>query len=523
MQLQELVATSRAIAATGRRTEKVRLLADLLRSVEPADVEPVVTWLGGSLRQRRTGVGWRQLSDLPAPAGRPLLTVSAVETLLGRMAETAGPGSRAVLTGLLAELFGSATGDEQDWLRALMLGELRQGALDSVVLSAVAEVSGVALQAVRRAAMMAGGTAPVASALLAAGAGPDAAAAAAGFGLQVGRPVLPMLASASGGIGEAITKALGGRGGTVVVDSKLDGIRLQAHRHAGKVLLVTRSLDDITARLPEVVSFVVSLPGGDLILDGEALVLDGDARPSPFQDTAARTGSGTADAPVTPFFFDLLHLDGHDLIDRPLSGRLALLDALVPGSNRTRRIVTTDVAEAEDFAATVLDAGHEGVIVKDPLAAYEAGRRGSAWVKVKPVHTLDLVVLAVEPGSGRRQGWLSNIHLGARDPSTPGGFVMVGKTFKGMTDEMLRWQTRRFRELSLGQADGWVTNVRPEQVVEVAVDGVQRSPRYPGGVALRFARVVRYRQDKTAEDADTIEDVRSLGRPGGGGATRPGR
>lgn len=304
-----------------------------------------------------------------------------------------------------------------------------------------------------------------------------------------------------------LARALAQLPGPVAVDAKLDGIRLQVHRDGDAVLAVTRSLDDITARLPEVVELARSLPARRFVLDGEALWLSGDGVPRPFQETAARTASG-AGGVVTPFFFDLLHLDGRDLLDAPTHERLAALDALVPAGNRVRRTVTEDPAEAEAFAREVLAQGHEGVVVKDLSAPYAAGRRGAAWIKVKPVHTVDLVVVGVEHGSGRRRGWLSNIHLAARDAAS-GELVMVGKTFKGMSDEVLAWQTARFTELAVHD-DGWQVQVRPEQVVEIAFDGVQRSTRYPGGVALRFARVVRYRDDKRPDRADTLAHLRSF-------------
>jgi DNA ligase-1 len=317
-----------------------------------------------------------------------------------------------------------------------------------------------------------------------------------------------MLASSATTVSAAMEKA---GGGTVSVDTKLDGIRIQVHRSGPDVVVATRSLEVITDRLPEVVSVARSLPSERFVLDGEVLALSDDGRPRPFQETASRTAM-TAGVHLTPYFFDVLHLDGEDLVDSPGRDRLAALDRLVPEQHRVARLETADPAEAESFAADVLALGHEGVVVKDLDAAYDAGRRGSSWVKVKPVHTLDLVVLAVEWGSGRRRGWLSNIHLGARDDSSETGFVMLGKTFKGMTDEMLAWQTERFRELATGPADGssYVVPVRPEQVVEIAFDGLQRSTRYPGGLALRFARVVRYRDDKTAAEADTIETVRAV-------------
>jgi DNA ligase-1 len=338
--------------------------------------------------------------------------------------------------------------------------------------------------------------------------GSDALAA---IGLEVGRPLRPMLAASAPDIGAAWDQ-VGDTAQGVVVDGKLDGIRLQAHRDGDEVRLFTRSLDDITDRLPEVVEAVLALPVQSVVIDGEAIALDSSGRPRPFQETASRTMSSTgvdqlrAQVPVTPYFFDLLHLDGHDLLDLSASERFARLADLVPAESLVPRMTATTAAEAGEFFDQLVSQGHEGVVVKAPTAPYAAGRRGAGWVKVKPRHTLDLVVLAIEWGSGRRQGWLSNIHLGARDPET-GGFVMLGKTFKGMTDEMLAWQTQRFTEL-MTERDDWVVRLRPEQVVEVAFDGVQRSSRYPGGVALRFARVVRYRDDKPVEEIDTIATVR---------------
>jgi DNA ligase-1 len=367
----------------------------------------------------------------------------------------------------------------------------------------------VKLTAVRRAAMLAGGTVPIVVAAMTGG-----EAALAEVGLEVGRPVLPMLASSAPDVPGAMEKA---GGGVVAVDVKLDGIRIQVHRRGDEVQVATRSLDDITARLPEVVAVARSLPAQEFVLDGEALALDDGGRPRPFQETASRTAQAdhSGGVVVTPYFFDVLHVDGHDLLDSPGAERLAALDALVPEEHRVPRLVTDSAGDAEQFAQAALAQGHEGVVVKSLSIGYAAGRRGAGWVKVKPVHTLDLVVLAVEWGSGRREGWLSNIHLGARNPD--GTFTMLGKTFKGMTDEMLAWQTERFTDLAVSpetMRDGYVVPLRPEQVVEIAFDGLQRSSRYPGGLALRFARVVRYRDDKSADEADTLETVRALAAPG---------
>ncbi|QDW62161.1 ATP-dependent DNA ligase [Oerskovia sp. KBS0722] len=544
MLLAEVAATSDAVAATRSRLAKRAALADLLRRAAPDgeagrpgdDVEIVVSYLAGELRQRRTGLGWASLRSLPPPAEFPTLTVEAVDATFEEMAALSGPGSDAARSAASTALFAAATEREQSFLRGLVAGDLRQGALDALVVDAVAEAAGVPVDAVRRAVMLRGATGPVARAALEA-TGPTAALAAlAGFGLEVGRPVRPMLAQSAPDVAAAFDKlgvppAADDPGHRVSVDVKLDGIRIQVHRNGTEVRVFTRSLDDITSRVPEIVADARSLASERFVLDGEALVVGPDGVARPFQETAARSatrdaagaGGGDADgaggtdgaaseaAPagalvLRPYFFDVLHADGADLIDAPLHERLDVLDR-VAGSFTVRRLATSSPGAAEEFFAEAVREGQEGVVVKSLDAPYAAGRRGAGWVKVKPRHTLDLVVLAVEWGSGRRTGLLSNIHLGARDPQ--GGFVMLGKTFKGMTDEMLRWQTERFLALETSRTDD-VVHVRPEQVVEIAFDGLQRSTRYPGGLALRFARVLRYRDDKTAAEADTIEAVRAL-------------
>jgi DNA ligase-1 len=505
--LAEVVATSRAVAATRSRTAKRDVLAALVARSSADEVGVVVAHLSGMLPQRRLGVGFRSLGSLPPPAVESLLTVADVDAAFDRLAATAGAGSSASRRAELAGLMGQATADEQRFLRDLITGNLRQGALDGVVLAAIATAYAVPEAVVRRATMLAGFTSVVAEAAARGG-----QAALEEVGLVVGRPLRPMLAGSAKTTDEAVA---GFSGGTLLVDGKLDGIRIQAHRRGGEVSVFTRSLDEITERLPEVVEAVAALPGGDLVLDGEAIVLEQGGRPAPFQVTGSRTASSAdtarlrEDVPLTTFLFDVLHRDGRDLVDAPALERHEALVDLAPHL-LVPRLVTDDPAAAGGFFADLVAAGHEGVVVKDAASPYAAGRRGSGWVKVKPSHTLDLVVLAVEWGSGRRKGWLSNIHLGARDPVS-GEFVMVGKTFKGMTDAMLRWQTERFTALATGGTEGWVVPVRPEQVVEVAFDGLLRSTRYPGGVALRFARVVRYRDDKRAEEADTIGTLRSLG------------
>jgi DNA ligase-1 len=501
MLLNDLVETSGAVAATRSRKAKIAAIAERLRLAGVDELPIVTAYVAGTILQRRTGVGWRGLSALPEPAGEPSITVLEVHDALGRLATTSGPGSADLRAAGVHELFARLTADEQHWLRGVMTGNVRQGALDSLVQEAIASAWGVKLTAVRRAAMLAGGTVPIVLAAMTGGEG-----ALAEIGLEVGRPVLPMLASTAPDVAAAMAKAGAGPGTPVAVDTKLDGIRIQVHRRGDEIVVATRSLDDITERLPEVVRVVRALPGHDLVLDGEVIAMDDDGRPRPFQETASRTATSAGIA-VTPYFFDILHADGRDLLDAGGAERLHVLDSLVPEDHRVSRLVTDDSAAAEAFARDALARGHEGVVVKSLSIGYAAGRRGSGWVKVKPVHTLDLVVLAVEWGSGRRDGWLSNIHLGARNPD--GTFTMLGKTFKGMTDEMLAWQTRRFLELETHR-DRHVVHVRPEQVVEIAFDGVQRSSRYPGGLALRFARVVRYRDDKSADEADEIATLEAL-------------
>ncbi|KHO27484.1 ATP-dependent DNA ligase [Mycolicibacterium setense] len=505
MLLADVAAASADIAGTSARLTKIdRIAAVLAVSAAEADARTVavtVSWLSGELPQRQIGVGWAALRSLPPPAEIPSLTVTGVDAAFSEIKNTAGKGSQAQRAELVRGLFATATETEQTFLRRLLGGELRQGALAGVMADAVARASGIPAAEVRRAAMLAGDLPAVAAAAATGG-----REALAEFQLQVGRPVGPMLAQTATAVEDALERL----GGTVILEAKLDGARVQIHRKGSEVSVFTRSLDDVTIRLPEVVAATLALPATDLIADAEAIALRPDNRPHPFQVTAARFGRKTPNdlEPLSVFFFDLLHVDGRDLLDLPTDQRLAALDALVPHDRRVDRVVTSDTAVAQEFLDRTLAAGHEGVMAKSPAAPYEAGRRGAGWLKVKPVHTLDLVVLAVERGSGRRTGKLSNIHLGARDPDT-GGYVMLGKTFKGMTDAMLAWQTERFRELQVGD-DGWVVTVRPEQVVEIAFDGVQRSSRYPGGVALRFARVLRYRDDKTPDEADTIDTVRAF-------------
>ena len=511
MLLLDVASTSLNVGGTSSRLTKVAHISDLLRRAadDPEAVAIVVSWLAGELRQRQIGVGWASLRSLPPPASDPVLSVIGVDATFSKIGAVSGKGAQATRAELVAGLFAAATETEQAFLLRLLGGELRQGALAGIMVDAVAKAAGIPAPAVQRAAMLGGDLPAVAAAGLSGG-----AVALDAFTLRVGRPVGPMLAQTATGVADALER----HGGTTIFEAKLDGARVQIHRAGDEVTVYTRSLDDVTARLPEVVEATLALPVTDLIADGEAIALRPDNRPHRFQVTASRFGRSVDVAwalaaqkaePLSVFFFDILHRDGLDLIDAPTTERLAALDAVVPPVHRVDRLMTADPSEAADFLDATLAAGHEGVIAKAPDAPYQAGRRGAGWLKVKPVHTLDLVVLAVEWGSGRRRGKLSNIHLGARDPVS-GEFVMVGKTFKGMTDSMLDWQTARFTELAVGGTEGYVVRLRPEQVVEVALDGVQKSSRYPGGLALRFARVVRYRDDKSPAEADTIDAVRAL-------------
>ncbi len=506
MLLARLATTSAAVAATSARSKKVSLLADCVREAGPDDIAAVVAYLSGDLLQRRTGVGWASLRERPAPAAEPTLTVAEVDHTFATIADLSGAGSQNARRALLGSLLARATTEEQRFLGALVTGELRQGALAALVTDAVAQAFALEPAAVRRAVMLRGDIGPVAAAALEHGA--DGLAA---FRLEVGRPVQPMLAQTAESVPAALERL-----GTAAVEWKLDGVRVQIHRAdtiPGGVRVFTRTLDDITDRVPELVEAVLGLDVRSIVLDGEAIALRAGGRPRPFQETGSRVGRrvdverARAQNPLTLFVFDILHVDGEDLLDLPATVRGEALARVVPAELRVPRLVTADPAEGAAFMFDALARGHEGVVVKALDIGYAAGRRGSGWSKVKPVHTLDLVVLAAEWGHGRRHGWLSNLHLGARDPA--GGFVMLGKTFKGLTDAMLREQTEQLLALEESRNE-WQVLVRPELVVEIAFDGVQSSPRYPGGVALRFARVVRYRPDKRAQDADTIDDVLAI-------------
>ncbi|MGK4002354.1 ATP-dependent DNA ligase [Sorangium sp. So ce1036] len=507
MLVSDLVTTSDRVATTSRRLEKVGALAGLLRRLSPDEVEIGVDWLAGRLRQGRIGLGPAMMADArragPAAAA-PALTLTEADAAFTDIARTSGPGSAARRRAALGGLFARATDPERDFFTRLLVGELRQGAPEAVMIEAVARAASVPAPSLRRAVMLAGDAAEVAKAALL-----DGASGVRRFSLQLLRPVQPMLAQAADDVTTALEQLR-----AVALEWKLDGARVQVHKAGDEVCVFSRSLNPVTKAVPEIVEAVRALPVRSLVLDGEAIALREDGAPHPFQVTMRRFGRALdvaalrAQLPLRALFFDVLHLDGEDLLDRPGRERAAALREVLDRSLRVPRIELPTPAEAEAFFADALARGHEGVMAKALTAPYEAGRRGGSWIKVKHAHTLDLVVIAAEWGSGRRRGLLSNLHLGARDPAA-GAFVMLGKTFKGMTDEALSWQTERLLELEIAR-DASTVHVRPELVVEVALDGVQASSRYPGGVTLRFARVKRYRPDKTAADASAIDEVRAL-------------
>jgi DNA ligase-1 len=504
MLLAEVVATSDEVRSTRSRNRKRDALAAAIGAMDPGELRVGVSYLAGELPQGRIGLGYAAVYGAEAqPAPEPSLRLGDVDGAIDAIAAEAGPGSVARRNELLEGLLAEATEAEQAFLRALLLRELRQGALESSMADAVAAATGIDRESVLRAIMLSGELPAVAAAAI-----EEGVDGLARFRLELFRPIRPMLAGSAPDVATAME-----RHSPAAVEAKLDGARIQVHRDHDRIAVFTRNLRDVTATLPEVASIAAELPAATVILDGEALNLDADGRPAPFQDTMSRFGSGDAGeeagrAALTPVFFDCLYLDGEELIDLPGAERRSALEGVVDRAHLADRIETSSSDDGTSFFRSVLRRGHEGVIVKSLDAPYSAGRRGAAWLKVKPAHTLDLVVLAVEWGSGRRRGLLSNLHLGARDPGT-GDFVMLGKTFKGLTDEMLEWQTRRFLELETHR-DGRVVYVRPKQVVEIAFDAVQRSTRYPGGMALRFARVKTYRADKSAKEADTVETVRAI-------------
>ena len=495
MLLADLVQVSALVSATRARSKKTELLAGFLAHLSPDEARAAVSYLSGRPLQSPLGVGYSAVGAVDVePASSPSLEIVDVDHVLEEISGVGGPGSNAIRRELLDKLFAGATADEQLFLRGLLLRNLRQGALEGVMVDAVALALDVPLAKVRRAAMVRGDLIAVAADALAEG--PDSLEVSS---LELMTPVQPMLAKTADTAAEAVAGL-----GSAVVERKLDGLRLQVHRVGDRVAVFTRNLRDVTSDMPGVVAATLDLDVTSVILDGEGLLIDASGSPMSFQDSM----SGIAEASglqLAGFFFDILHLDGTDLVDEPLRTRRDALASAIPERSRVDSIVTDDPERAEAFFEESVSAGFEGVVVKDPDLPYEAGRRGSGWLKVKPTHTLDLVILAAEWGSGRRQGWLSNLHLGARDHD--GGFVMLGKTFKGLTDEMLEWQTTRFLQLERDR-QGHIVFLEPSIVYEIAFDGVQRSTRYPGGVALRFARVKRYREDKTPEEADTIDEVR---------------
>ncbi|TSD99443.1 ATP-dependent DNA ligase [Skermania sp. ID1734] len=500
MLLANVVSASGQVGATRSRRAKIEVLAQLLRGLEPAEIEPTVAWLSGELRQGRIGTGWRTLASARAdPASAPTLTVGVVDDLLTELAATGGAGSAGRRRELLGSLFAAATADEQEFLFRLLTGDLRQGALEGVMTDAVAVATALAPDDIRRAFMLSGRLPLTAAIALTEG-----AAGLAAVRLQVGRPVRPMLASP----GESLAGALAQLGTEVSVEYKLDGARIQVHRDGGDIRVFTRSLREITTAVPELVELVAGLPCWKAVFDGETLALNDSGRPRPFQETMSRFGAQSErELMLRPYFFDCLHLDGVDLVDEPLSRRLEALES-VAAQYRIPSTLRPTADQAAAYFDSALADGHEGVMVKALDSVYAAGRRGSAWQKVKPEHTFDLIVLGAEWGYGRRTGYLSNLHLGARDPDG-GEPIMVGKTFKGLTDALLRWQTEEFPRHEHSR-DQHTVYLKPELVVEIELDGVQVSSRYPGGVALRFARVLRYRPDKTAAEADTIDALRAL-------------
>ena len=498
MLLNQLVQTSDKVASTSGRLAKIKLLAELLKQAAPDEIEAVIAYLSGAIRQAKVGVGWATLQAAKGQAAKtPTIALKDVDAALDLVANATGKGSAALKTKLLRDLFARATAQEQDFLFRLLTGELRQGALELIMVEAVAKALELPAADVRRAAMLSGDLGAVAKA---------GTHGLAQFRVRLFRPIKPMLAQTANDVAEALE-----RSSPAAFEYKFDGARIQVHKQGNDVKVFSRLMNEVTVAVPEVVEAARKLAVKEVILDGEAIALTSDNRPLPFQTTMRRFGRKLdvealqGELPLVPYFFDILYLDGESLMDQPYSTRFKVLSQHV--SQRPPRLVTADQQEARAFFDEAIKAGHEGLMVKRLDARYEAGGRTWDWIKVKQANTLDLVVLAAEWGHGRRNGWLSNLHLGARDPA--GGFVMLGKTFKGMTDELLEWQTKKLQELET-RREGIVVYVRPELVVEVAFNGLQESAVYPGGLALRFARVVRYRQDKKPEEADTIEMVRRL-------------
>ena len=506
LKLGEIVAASQDVAATRSRKQKTARLAQILVRLTPEEVRAGVGFLCGELRQGKLGIGYRTLSQLQQTPGaaESTVTVSELDASFQTLTELSGKGSAKRRDALLGDLFARLTPDERDFVARLAVGELRQGALEALVVEALGQATHISMESLLRAMLFAGDATEVAVRALAGGEG-----ALAELSVQLFRPLRPMLAQTAKDVADAVTRLA-----PCAFEQKLDGARIQVHREGERVAVYSRYGNELSEALPEIVALVRSFKAESLVLDGEAIALRDDGRPHPFQITMRRFGRKLdveelgKTLPLSAFFFDCLYLNGEVLVERTNEARWAALSLAVPEAARVVRTLVTDQAQAEQIMQAALATGHEGVVAKSLASTYEAGRRGAGWLKLKPAPTLDLVVLAAEWGNGRRKGWLSNLHLGARDPDT-GGFVMLGKTFKGLTDETLSWQTKKLQELATTQND-WVVHVRPELVVEIAFDGLQHSPHYPGGMALRFARVRRYREDKPASEADTIGFVRAL-------------
>jgi DNA ligase-1 len=507
MQLHDFVTVSNTVAAARGRLDKIGKLSELLTRLHPDEIRIAVAYLSGSLPQGRIGVGWSVISQARAitPASQPSLALRDIHELFGRISGISGAGAAKARAQLLIEVFSRATEGEQDFLVRLLSGELRQGAQEGVLAEAIAKAAGVSGDSVRQAAMMCGDLADVACAALAEG-----ASALSKYQIQLFRPVEPMLASPAESVTDAITAF-----GEAAFELKLDGARIQVHKGGNDVRVFSRALRDVTAAVPEIVEAVAGLGSREIILDGEVLALQADGTPLPFQETMRRFGRRLdidrlrAELPLTPFFFDCLYIDGGPVTREPQRQRFAAVQNAAPQFAVPHRIINDAVGAAEFFERAI-GSGHEGVMAKSLDAPYAAGSRGSAWLKIKNVRTLDLIVIAAEWGSGRRRGWLSNLHLAARDPERD-RLVMLGKTFKGMTDALLEWQTAALLERETSR-DGNIVHVRPELVVEVAFNDLQTSPQYPGGLALRFARVKGYRPDKRAEDADTLQTLQNIYR-----------
>lgn len=502
-----LAETSLSVGATSKRNEKVRLLRAVLERTRPDELAFVAPMMAGQIRYGRVGLGYRSVAnvlDATAAASSPSLLAADVDTCLSAVKAMSGKGSAGARLGALSALMAQAVPAEQHYIAQLVWGEMRQGALEGVVVAAVAKASKSKVGAVRRALMFSGDLGEVAQTAMTEG-----SAGLTSYETRLFRPVVPMLAQSAESAAEALERL-----GTAAFETKLDGARIQVHKDGDDVRVFSRRLNDVTASVPEVVELVSQVSANSVILDGEVIALDDDGAPRPFQETMRRFGRVhdvdvlRREVPLTPTFFDILRVDHSDLVDAPTTQRRATMEDLVPAPALVPQIITADPATAQAFVDRVMAMGHEGVMAKALDVPYEAGKRGRGWLKLKPVHTLDLVILAAEWGHGRRKGWLSNLHLGAYDPDGD-SFVMLGKTFKGLTDEMLRWQTEHLQTIALG-TEGHVIHVRPELVVEIALNNVQSSPTYPAGLALRFARVKRYRQDKTARQADTLSTVRDL-------------